>query len=86
MIPKAFLNQKEQKKKHEQSNQIKKDEFIFGQGKVPEYNCTLCGKKAWYIGLTTIYCSNEGCKWYYNPHKENENDTASSDSSDSNSS
>ncbi len=79
MIPKAYWNQKRQKEKYEQSqsNKLEKNSFIWGQGQVPEYDCTLCGSKAWYIGLVEIYCSNKECKWYYNPHKENKNDSTS---------
>lgn len=72
MIPSAYWNQKKSKKETKEQSNLDKDTFIYGQGKVPQFQCTLCGDKAWYIGMVEIFCSNKDCKWYCDPHKKQE--------------
>ncbi len=73
MIPSTYWNQKKGKEEtKEQPKQLDKDTFTYGEGKVPQFRCTLCGSKAWYVGMIEIYCSNKKCQWYYEPHKEQE--------------
>ncbi len=53
---------------------LDKDEFIFGKGKTPQFQCTLCGDKAWYVGFIQIWCSNKECQWYHDPFKKEEDE------------
>lgn len=71
MILPPYWNQKKEETK-KKNDPLSKDEFIYGEGKAPQLQCALCGYKAWYIGIIAIWCSNEKCKWYKNPHKEQE--------------